>query len=167
MSNKVTQLQDIKESNEKINGLVIGTLEGLDPRGWATVVWQSMSGDKNKLTVSSIRTMDKPLLPEDTGRQVILGFENGDPQHPVFMGFLNQSPAYEKVELAPDNAPGVDATEELPKSLHLKSEEELILECGKAKISLRADGRIVILGGYVVSRSTGVNKIKGGSVQIN
>ena len=33
--------------------------------------------------------------------------------------------------------------------------------------NLRADGRVMILGGYVLSRSTGVNKIKGGSVQIN
>jgi len=50
---------------------------------------------------------------------------------------------------------------------HLRASEELILECGKAKISLRADGRVVILGGYLLSRASGVNKIKGGSVEIN
>jgi hypothetical protein len=49
----------------------------------------------------------------------------------------------------------------------VESDEELVLECGKARIALRGDGRIEILGGYLLSRSTGPNKIKGASVDIN
>jgi len=51
--------------------------------------------------------------------------------------------------------------------LRLENDKEIVLECGKARIALRADGRIEILGGYVLSRSKGVQKIQGGSVQIN
>ena len=54
-----------------------------------------------------------------------------------------------------------------PRSLHIESGKELVIECGKSKIALRADGRIEIRGGHLVSRSSGPNKIKGGSVHIN
>jgi hypothetical protein len=107
--------------------------------------------------------MENAVNPKDLGRKVILGFENGEPQHPILFGFLSSAQRKETIELVPTS----DAATQIPESLHLKSGQELILECGKAKISLRADGKIVILGGYLVSRSTGVNKIKGGSVQIN
>lgn len=52
-------------------------------------------------------------------------------------------------------------------SIHLKADKELILECGEAKIQLRADGKIVVLGGNIVQRSRGPHKIRGASVQIN
>lgn len=58
-------------------------------------------------------------------------------------------------------------TEGPSETIHLKAQKELILECGEAKIHLRADGKIVVLGGYIVQRSRGVHKIRGASVQIN
>jgi hypothetical protein len=63
--------------------------------------------------------------------------------------------------------PGEEQAATPPKTHKLTAQEELVLECGKARISLRADGRVVIEGGYLLSRSTGVNKIMGGSVHIN
>ncbi|MEW5071937.1 hypothetical protein AB1P14_09365, partial [Pseudomonas aeruginosa] len=38
---------------------------------------------------------------------------------------------------------------------------------GKASITLTRAGKVIIRGAYLSSRSTGVNRIKGGSVQIN
>jgi hypothetical protein len=43
----------------------------------------------------------------------------------------------------------------------------LVLRCGKASITLSADGKIVVRGTHVVSHSSGLNRIKGGSVQVN
>ena len=163
MSNKLARIQEIRESKEKINGFVIGTLKEIDSEGRISVSWTSGDDNTERRNVSAMQSMEKPVSSKDLGRKVILGFENGEPDHPILFGFLESTQRKDTVELLP--AP--DATTEIPESLHLKSGEELILECGKAKISLRADGRIVILGGYLVSRSTGVNKIKGGSVQIN
>jgi len=45
--------------------------------------------------------------------------------------------------------------------------DQLVLRCGRASITLTAAGKVLIEGAYVSSRSTGVNRIKGGSVQIN
>ena len=51
--------------------------------------------------------------------------------------------------------------------LELKAEREIVLRCGKASITLTRAGKILLRGAYLFSRSTGVNKIKGGSVQLN
>jgi hypothetical protein len=45
--------------------------------------------------------------------------------------------------------------------------DEIVLRCGKASITLRRNGRIVIRGSYIETRSQGTNRIRGGSVQIN
>jgi hypothetical protein len=42
-----------------------------------------------------------------------------------------------------------------------------VLRCGKASITLTSAGKVLIRGTYVLSRSSGVNKIKGGSIQLN
>ena len=49
----------------------------------------------------------------------------------------------------------------------LSAEKEIVLQCGEASITLTRAGKIIIRGAYVSSRSTGVNRIQGGSVEIN
>ena len=49
----------------------------------------------------------------------------------------------------------------------VSAKEQLVLRCGKASITLTKAGKVLIEGSYVLSRSTGVNRIKGGSVQLN
>jgi len=53
------------------------------------------------------------------------------------------------------------------KRMRLCAEDEIVLECGKASITLRRNGRVVIRGAHVESRSDGTNQIKGGHVRIN
>ena len=47
------------------------------------------------------------------------------------------------------------------------AEQEIVFRCGKASIILTRAGKVLIEGEYVLTRSSGVNRIKGGSVQIN
>jgi uncharacterized protein (DUF2345 family) len=51
--------------------------------------------------------------------------------------------------------------------LQFEAKDEIVLKCGKASITLTKAGKIIIRGTYLLSRSSGVNRIKGGSVQIN
>jgi hypothetical protein len=53
------------------------------------------------------------------------------------------------------------------KRVVIDARDEIVLRCGKASITLRRNGRIVIRGTYVETRAEGVNRIQGGSVQIN
>jgi len=49
----------------------------------------------------------------------------------------------------------------------VSAKEQVVLRCGKASITLTKTGKVLIEGAYISSRSTGVNRIKGGSIQLN
>jgi hypothetical protein len=49
----------------------------------------------------------------------------------------------------------------------VSAKEQMVLQCGKASITLTKAGKVLIQGSYVSSRSTGVNRVKGGSVHLN
>ena len=51
--------------------------------------------------------------------------------------------------------------------LIVSAKEQLVLRCGKASITLTKAGKVLVEGTYLLSRSTGVNRVKGGSVQLN
>ncbi|MCS6326163.1 MAG: hypothetical protein H8K06_03605 [Nitrospira sp.] len=51
--------------------------------------------------------------------------------------------------------------------LIIEGKEEIVLRCGSGSITLRKDGKIVIRGAHILSRSSGPHRIQGGSVSIN
>ncbi len=51
--------------------------------------------------------------------------------------------------------------------VELDARDEIVLRCGEASITLRRNGRIAIRGVDVETRAAGVNRIKGGTVNIN
>ena len=53
------------------------------------------------------------------------------------------------------------------KRVTIEAQDEIVLRCGQASITLRRNGRIVVRGTYVETRARGINRIKGGAVQIN
>lgn len=96
------------------------------------------------------------------GRQVVLMFEAADPARPVVMGVLRSGEG----SPLPAMSPQVDVEADGSRIV-VSAKEQLVLRCGKASITLTKAGKVLIQGGYVSSRSTGVNRIKGGSVQLN
>jgi hypothetical protein len=95
------------------------------------------------------------------GQSVVLQFEGGDPALPIVMGVLRQ------VDSQPLEAPGNVQVDADGMRMVVSAKEQLVLQCGKASITLTKAGKVLIQGSYVSSRSTGVNRVKGGSVQLN
>jgi hypothetical protein len=92
----------------------------------------------------------------DVGREAVLFFEEGDRRRPVILGLLQGPSPKEMVEVRMDG-----------KRLYLSADNEIVLRCGKASLTLTRAGKVLIRGAYLSSRSSGVHLIKGGSVQIN
>jgi hypothetical protein len=100
-------------------------------------------------------------------REVLVVFEAERSDQPIIVGLLDralsEAPATPiESEAAPLKEARVDG-----RRVVLEAQDEIELRCGEASIILRRNGRVVIRGVYVETRSRGVNRIKGGSVQIN
>jgi Domain of unknown function (DUF6484) len=138
-----------------------------------------------------------PLEPELLQRAaaqhpgVVLLFENGDPRLPLIIGLVQTESATPLLDAVlagssaeapaePESAPEreeMPQTEGVPaqaveahvdgKRVVLEGADEIVLKCGQASITLRRNGKLIIKGTYVETHSTGVNRIKGGSVQVN
>lgn len=53
------------------------------------------------------------------------------------------------------------------KQIKFNAEERIEFECGAGRIVMDKDGKIILRGKTITTRARGVNKVKGGSVQIN
>jgi Domain of unknown function (DUF6484) len=103
-------------------------------------------------------------------QEAVLAFEDGDPALPLVVGLVQPSaPTMIDLVLEGDSA-AVEQTavaEVDGKRVLIEGEDEVVLRCGAASITLRRNGKIVIRGSYVESHAAGTNRIKGGSVRIN
>ena len=103
------------------------------------------------------------------GETVVILFEGGDPRRPIVLGVL-QSGGAPPAEAASTEVP----TQLLPVTVSadddrfvVTAEREIVLKCGDASITLTRAGKVLIKGAYILSRSSGYNKIKGAAVDIN
>ena len=53
------------------------------------------------------------------------------------------------------------------KHVALSAHDSITLRCGDASITLNREGKIVIRGAHVVTHASGVNRIRGASVELN
>ena len=92
-------------------------------------------------------------------------FDGGHPRKPVIMGVIQSSA---DVSAAPPRSEKrVVIAEADGRRLVIDAEDEIVLRCGEASITMTRAGKVLIRGAYLSSRSSGVNRISGGSVQIN
>ena len=136
-------------------GVVVGTLLGFDTNGAALVAFPASRG-------TPIAARSTVVLGTDAvDHEVAVLFENGDTGRPVVVGLIQPNPS--KTPVARDTyAVGLDR-----ERIVLTASREIVLQCGDASITLTRAGKVIIRGAYVLSRSSGVNRIRGGSVQIN
>lgn len=139
-------------------GAVFGVLIGFRDEGRVPLV--VFPGQCGRVAVEARTAHD--VHGEHIGRQVVLLFENADPRRPIIVGCLARSEGWPQAE-AP-TAVQVDADGE---RLLVSARTRLVFRCGKASITLTQDGKVLIEGAYVSTRSSGVVRIKGGSVQVN
>jgi hypothetical protein len=97
-------------------------------------------------------------------QQAVIVFEGGDRAKPLIVGFIEalDQPQPE----SPAGSPVIEADVD-GRRVRVTAQDEIVLECGSASVTLRRNGRVVIRGTYVETRSDGTNRIKGGQVQIN
>lgn len=134
----------------RMQGMVLGSLTRIDRGGRPWVVFPGATGE-----VAAGTTVD--LAAEAVGARVTLLFASGDPGQPVIIGLLRE---------AASSARPLEVRLE-GERLVLEGRREIELRCGKASILLRENGKVIVKGTHIVSRSSGANKIKGASIALN
>jgi hypothetical protein len=180
---------ETKNSNKSFSALdegeiLLGRLEAIDEAGNAIISMPEISIFDQSVALSTIT-----ISPQHLGRQVALMFTQGSSPRPVIIGLIH-SPLQQVLDTVLANTvtpngdelvfPGsLNASNNPPselssslvqidgKQLILEGHEEIVLRCGEASITLNKSGKISIRGKYLLSRATGVNRILGGSVQVN
>lgn len=170
--------------------VLLGVLSAIDSSGSPMVGFPQFPESESVAALATI-----PVLPQHIGRQVALLFTQGTNPRPIVIGFL-YSPLQQVLDNLFDSSEVITAIDEQAdqtvfdttitttremidtnlqtdtvhvdgKRVVLEGQEEVVLKCGEASITLTRNGKVVIRGKYLLSRSSGINRILGGSVQVN
>ncbi|TYK64483.1 DUF6484 domain-containing protein [Colwellia echini] len=151
--------------------IIIGTLVGIDDSGQAQVDFP-----QNPASTPLIATTTTVVTQQQVSRQVALLFNQGYLNKPIIIGLIhnpldamleNFDPTVttEKVELTGDLS--MDNVSVDGNNVTFEAKEQMVFKCGESSITLTKSGKVLIRGKYLLNRSSGVNRIMGGSVQVN
>lgn len=99
-------------------------------------------------------------------RSVVVAFLDGRADAPVLLSLHGPTAPEPEPELEPEPEPEVEVSVDGAPQV-IEAEHELVLRCGAASITLRADGTVNIRGRDVTSWARRRQRIRGGSVSIN
>lgn len=153
-----TPLEDLLSI--KPGEVVIGKMVGLDEKGVPLVDY---FGNPTQQSVPALTTL--PLSQEHLGREVALLFAEGDLKKPVIVGLIH--PIVEKAFAAEEQTNWSLEAHLDGQRVILSAQREIVLQCGKASITLTRAGKIIIRGVHILSRASGLNRVKGAAVEIN
>lgn len=143
---------------QRIVGVVVGTLIGFTDGGATPLVIYHDQPSAAALPAQSVVNLDGAHI----GRRVVLMFNEGEPYRPIIMGCLQEAHAKDLSSRAGQVVVDADGDR-----LTVSAKDRIVLRCGKASITLTKEGKLILQGAYVSSQSSGVLRIRGGSVQIN
>lgn len=171
---KTTVVQEIQfpasiRADKPVNGPLVGRVVQIDANSRLLVDFPGNSHGPLPARICSAvagklhHNSQPPFAP------VVLLFEDNDATRPIAVDYLLETlPASTPREqpLCFDIGPGRQISVD-GKTIQFNADEQIVLKCGKASITLTRAGKVLIRGAYLLSRSSGVNRVKGGSVQIN
>lgn len=146
---------------EPIVGALVGRVVSVDEHGVALVEHPRRLGEGGIPAVSNIE-----LGPDDVGAPVTLLFEEGDPSRPIILARVWTRPKPKPNTAAHGRQHPVTVSVD-GQRVSVCGDREIVLRCGKASITLTQAGKLILRGTYILQASSGANKIKGASVQIN
>jgi hypothetical protein len=133
---------------------VIGVFKGWSPDGEPLVM--TADGERAGLPARSTVT----LTDEQVGQEVLIVFDAADVTRPIVVGVIQPrrtaGPPSRPLDVVVDG-----------ERVTIEAQKEVVIRCGEASITLTRAGKVLIRGKYVLSRSSGSNRIKGASVEVN
>lgn len=142
-----------------LHGAFIATLQGFDLED------RPLVADLKDLPGQIVTARTTVYLRREMiGSAALILYEAGEPSLPIIVGMLQQPAPADNPQRAAGRRVSLKADDE---RYEITAEREIVLRCGDSSITLTRAGKVIIRGKYIVSRSSGYNKIKGAAVDIN
>lgn len=155
----MAELNIISRAQPSANRTTTGIIADVEDNG---TLWVTFDTETRPLPAQVLNNGALDAALYQPGSPVLIQLIAG--QQPVVMGALqpqlpsliNQLDDQQDVQVRADG-----------KRTVVEARHEIELKCGAGSILLKRNGKIIIKGNEVISRASGANKIKGGSVSIN
>lgn len=161
----VEKIADIITSSE-VDGVKTGKIVNIDPSGSVFINFKDnrQGPIRARLTSAAAESINKANDWIDTA--VLVAFEENDISRPVIIDVIRDriAPDPSSMDLERNHLDDVQIDGE---TITFDAKKQIVLRCGKSSITLTRAGKVLIRGAYLLNRSSGVNRIKGGSVHIN
>ena len=147
----------------------VGCVVAAGPEGSVQVDFPGNTRGPLTARVSAMLDAQTLARAAEQRQQALLMFENGNPALPILVTLLATASATPLIDAVLEQSAAEPPEEAVVdgKRVVIRGEEEIVLQCGRASITLRRDGKIVLRGADILTVASGVQRIKGGKVQIN
>ncbi|MBN1208020.1 MAG: hypothetical protein JXB05_24360 [Myxococcaceae bacterium] len=163
-------LEPTVQAEERIREPRVGWLHGRDAEGRLLVDFPGNL--RGPLPAELFVPVEAEALARAvSARQAVaLLFQEGEPSRPMVVGLRQEAssttPNLDAVLAGPLPAAPREARVD-GKRVLIEGRDEVVLQCGKASITLRWDGEVEIKGINIVTHADERQRIRGGKVQIN
>lgn len=139
----------------------LGDLRGVDPEGRILFLPDGAEGGPFPVTIGCDVSDPSLARAAQERRRALAVRASGATEEWVLVGLIRDRIAPAAVEDR-DTRVVIDG-----ETVRFGAEREIELRCGQSSLVLRSDGRVVLKGAYVVSVSSGPNKVRGAVVTLN
>ena len=152
-----------KEQRGPQGGIELGWITGTADEGIVHVSVGGQAPQPARLAIAADEARLQQAMRE--GELAVLAFQHGTEQPPLILGLVK--PPLPMPEPKPNTRPELIRADVDGRRLHIHAQDEIVFECGKASVTLRRNGKVIIRGTHIETNSEGTNRIKGGNVRIN
>ena len=168
MKRSLQENTSFAETTYQAAGVKVGKIMSAKPAGRVLVDFPGNNrGPVEARTTTSVRARMASKA-DLVGSEVLLVFEGDDPGLPVIIDTLYS--LVDEISAATPSTVEMEEPDEVlvdGERITFDAKKEIVLRCGEASITLTRAGKVLIRGTYVVSRSSGANKMKGASIALN
>ncbi len=159
--------------------IIIGVVQSINIKGEPCV---DFPGNRHIDPLTAISTIS--ITSQHVGKNIAILFSKGNLNSPIIMGLIH-NPLNEMLEkfnqqtistvennvvdsnVLLESEAGLDDVLIDGNKITFEAKDIIELKCGESSIILSKAGKILIKGKYLLNEASGVNRIRGGSVQVN